>query len=71
MFNLKNPNNLEKVTQILFSNRRKMLNKNLYKLFNKKKLPIKYLNINLSQRPGELSNETYYKIAAYYEKLFG
>jgi len=35
-FNLKNPKNLEKVTRVLFSNRRKMINKNFNKLFEKK-----------------------------------
>ena len=35
-FILKNPKNLEKVTRVLFSNRRKMINKNFNKLFKKK-----------------------------------
>ena len=35
IFNLKNPKNLETITRILFSNRRKMINKNLNKLFKK------------------------------------
>ena len=69
-FNLKNPKNLEKVTRALFSNRRKMINKNFNKLFNQNKSVTKNLNINLNQRPGELSNEMFYKIAAQYEKLF-
>ena len=30
----------------------------------------KNLNINLNKRPEELSNETFYKIAIQYEKLF-
>ena len=30
----------------------------------------KKLNIDLTKRPGELSNETYYKIASEYERLF-
>ena len=33
-FNLKNPKNLEKVTRVLFSNRRKMINKSFAKIFN-------------------------------------
>ena len=69
-FNLKNPKNLETVTRILFSNRRKMINKNFNKLFEKKISMIKNLNIDLSKRPEELSNEMYYKIATQYEKLF-
>ena len=70
ILNLKNPNNLEKVTRILFSNRRKMINKNFNKLFNKKKTLIRNLNIDLSKRPEELNNETFYEIAREYEKLF-
>ena len=70
-FNLKNPKNLEKVTRILFSNRRKMINKNFKKLFKEKISKIKNLNLDLNKRPEELTNETYYKIALEYEKLFG
>ena len=66
---LKNPKNLEIVTRILFSNRRKMINKNFNKLFGKKISMAKNLNIDLSKRPEELSNETFYKIAMLYEKL--
>ena len=69
-FNLKNPKNLEKVTRILFSNRRKMINKNFKKLFKEKLSRIKNLNLDLNKRPEELTNETYYKIALEYEKLF-
>ena len=66
---LKNPKNLEIVTRVLFSNRRKMINKNIKKLFSKNMSILKSLNLNLSVRPEELSNETYYKIATLYEKL--
>ena len=69
LINLKNPKNLEKVTRILFSNRRKMINKNFNKLFKNKKYLTKNLNIDLKKRPGELSNEMFYKIARQYEKL--
>ena len=69
-FNLKNPINLEKVTRVLFSNRRKMINKNFNKLFKQNKSIAKKLSINLKQRPEELNNEMYYKIAEEYEKLF-
>ena len=67
-FNFKNPKTLEKVTRVLFSNRRKMINKNFSKLFKQNKLAIRNLNINLNQRPEELSNEMFYKIAKQYEK---
>jgi len=69
-FKLKNPRNLEKVTRILFSNRRKMINKNFNKLFENKISVAKKLNIDLTKRPEELSNEMYYKITTEYEKLF-
>jgi len=68
-FNLKNPKNLEKITRILFSNRRKMINKNFNKLFKNNKSVSKNLNINLNKRPEELSHETFYRIAEEYEKL--
>ena len=68
-FNLKNPKNLEKVTRVLFSNRRKMINKSFKKLFNKNKYIYKNLNLDLKARPEELNNEIYYKIAMQYEKL--
>ena len=70
-FNLKNPKNLEKVTRALFSNRRKMINKNFYKLFKQNKSVTKNLNIDLNKRAEELNNEMFYKIAEQYEKLFG
>ena len=69
LFNLKNPKNLEIVTRVLFSNRRKMINKNFKKLFNQNISIAENLNLNLNVRPEELNNETYYKIAVQYEKL--
>ena len=69
-FHLKNPKNLEKITQILFSSRRKMINKNLKKLFKTNLLLLNELNIDLKKRPEELSNETFYRIAVKYESLF-
>ena len=71
LLNLKNPKNLEKVTRILFSNRRKMINKNFKKLFKDKLNKVKNLNLDLNKRPEELNNEIFYKIAIEYERLFG
>ena len=68
-FKLKNPKNLEKITRVLFSNRRKMINKNFGKLFGKNKYIVKNLDIDLNKRPEELSNEMFYKITQEYEKL--
>jgi len=70
-FNIKNPKNLEKITRVLFSSRRKMINKSFLKLFNYNKSVAKELNLKLNQRPGELSNEMFYKITMKYEELFG
>ncbi|OUV61263.1 MAG: ribosomal RNA small subunit methyltransferase A [Candidatus Pelagibacter sp. TMED128] len=59
--------NLEKVTNILFSNKRKMINKNLKKIFNKKKLDL-LKNFNLKLRPSDISPEKYYEITQLFEK---
>ena len=63
--NIKNIGNLEKVTNILFSNQRKMINKNLKKLLNENK--IKSLNLNLKKRPSDLKPQTYFKITELFE----
>mgnify|MGYP001489921407 CR=1 FL=1 len=68
-FFFKNSNNLENVTRILFSNRRKMINKNFIKLFGKNSEVAKKLNLNLKLRPEELNHNMYYKIVTEYEKL--
>ena len=65
---IKNIDNLEKVTNIFFSFKRKMINKALAKLFIDYKLIAKRLNIDLSSRPAELNEELYYKLAKYYEE---
>ena len=70
VFKIKNPKHLETVTRVLFSSRRKMINKNFIKLFGHNKSVAKDLNLNLSQRPEELSNEMFYRITMKYEKLF-
>ena len=70
VFNIKNPKYLETVTRVLFSSRRKMINKNFAKLFGHDKSIARDLNLNLNQRPEELSNEMFYRIAMKYEKLF-
>jgi 16S rRNA (adenine1518-N6/adenine1519-N6)-dimethyltransferase len=68
-FKLKNPKNLEKVTRIFFSQRRKMLKKPFNQLFNGDKKIIDNLKINLNLRPQNLDFETYYKLTNEYEKL--
>ena len=69
-YNFKNSKNLENVTRVLFSARRKMINKSFLKLFRGNKSIAKKLNLDLNLRPEKLTNETFYKITMEYEKLF-
>ena len=66
---IKKIENLEKITQIFFSGKRKMINKAFSKIFKNHKEVAESLNINLSKRPGELSFEEFYKITEKYEKV--
>ena len=66
-FNIRKIENLEKVTNILFSNKRKMINKNLKKLLNDSEIKeISDLKVNL--RPSELKPEIFYKITEIFER---
>jgi len=68
LLSIKNILKLEEITKIFFSNKRKMINKNIKKLLTQKQ--IKSLNqLNLKSRPSELKPEMYYKIAKLYEKI--
>ena len=66
---IQNPKNLEKITRIFFSQRRKMLKKPYNQLFNGNSIILKKLNINLNLRPQNLNFDTYYKLALEYENL--
>jgi 16S rRNA (adenine1518-N6/adenine1519-N6)-dimethyltransferase len=68
-FFLKNPKTLEMITRVLFSNRRKKVNKNFAKLFHENEIVARELGLNLNNRPEQLSSEMFYKIAIKYEKL--
>jgi len=68
-YKFKNPKNLEKVTRIFFSQRRKMLKKPFNQLFNGDKKIIDKLKIDLNLRPQNLDFDTYYKLTSEYEKL--
>ena len=68
LLSTKNILKLEEITKIFFSNKRKMINKNIKKLLTQKQ--IKSLNqLNLKSRPSELKPEMYYKITKLYEKI--
>ena len=66
---LKNPKNLEKITRVFFSHRRKMLKKPYNQIFNGNKEIIKKLKINLNLRPQNLNTDMYYNLTSEYEKL--
>jgi len=68
-FEIKNPKNLEKVTRIFFSQRRKMLKKPFNQLFNGDQKILDKLKIDLNLRPQNLDFDTYYKLTNEYEKL--
>ena len=64
-----NIKNLEKITNIFFSNKRKMINKPMSKTFREYKNIAKQLNLNLNSRPSELSSDDYCRITEFYEKF--
>ena len=68
-FKINNPKNLEHITNIFFNQRRKMIKKPLKFLFKNYEKVSKDLSLDLSLRPQNLSNLTYYKICDYYENL--
>ncbi len=68
-YKIKDPKNLEKITRIFFSNRRKMIKKPFNQIFNGDLRVLEKLKINLNLRPQNLENETYYKLTEEYENL--
>ena len=68
-FPIKNSLNLEKITRIFFSHRRKMLKKPFNQIFNGKTDLLNKFNLDLNLRPQNLDFETYYKLTIEYEKL--
>ena len=59
--------NLENITNVFFSNKRKMINKNLKKIIDKKQIKI-IPDLKCHLRPSDVRPETYYKITELYEK---
>jgi 16S rRNA (adenine1518-N6/adenine1519-N6)-dimethyltransferase len=70
-FELKNPKNLEKITRIFFSQRRKMLKKPFNQVFANGKQVAEKFGIDLNLRPQNLEPETYFKLVKEYEDLRG
>ena len=66
---IKDPKNLEKISRVFFSQRRKMLKKPFNHLFNGDQNVLDKLKINLKLRPQNLDLNTYYKLTNEYENL--
>jgi len=65
---IKNIENLEKITHVFFSKKRKMINKSFSKLFKNSENLSRKLDIDLSLRPNQLNENDFYRIVEYYEK---
>ena len=70
-YKIKNPKNLEKITRIFFSHRRKMLKKPFNQLFNGDQRVLNKLKIDLNLRPQNLDFDIYYQLTSEYENLGG
>ena len=70
-FKLTDPKNLEKITRIFFSQRRKMLKKPFNQVFANGKQVAEKFGIDLNLRPQNLEPETYFKLVKEYEDLRG
>ena len=68
-FEIDDPKNLEKITRIFFSHRRKMIKKPFNLIFNNNNNILNKLKINLNLRPQNLDLMTYYNLAKEYENL--
>ena len=68
-YKFKNPKNLEIITRVFFNQRRKMLKKPFYQLFNENIDVAKKFNIDLNLRPQNLNHDTYYQLTKEYEEL--
>jgi 16S rRNA (adenine1518-N6/adenine1519-N6)-dimethyltransferase len=69
VFELKDAKNLEMITRIFFSQRRKMLKKPFNQVFNNSKEVANKFGINLNLRPQNLEPEMYFKLVKEYESL--
>jgi 16S rRNA (adenine1518-N6/adenine1519-N6)-dimethyltransferase len=69
IFELKDAKNLEMITRVFFSQRRKMLKKPFNQVFTNAKEVADKFNIDLNLRPQNLEPEIYFKLAKEYENL--
>ena len=68
-FKLNNSKNLEMITRVFFSQRRKMLKKPFNQVFKVPKEVSKKFNIDLNLRPQNLEPEVYFKLVKEFEDL--
>jgi len=68
-FDLKDARNLEMITRIFFSQRRKMLKKPFNQVFSNAKEISEKFNIDLNLRPQNLDPEMYFNLVKEYESL--
>ena len=69
IYKIKDPKNLEKVTKVFFSQRRKMVKKPINILFKNYRFDYKKFNINPSDRPQNIDINKFLKIVSEYESL--
>jgi 16S rRNA (adenine1518-N6/adenine1519-N6)-dimethyltransferase len=70
-FELKDAKNLEMITRVFFSQRRKMLKKPFNKIFKNAKEVSDKFKIDLNLRPQNLQPEMYFNLVREYERLRG
>jgi 16S rRNA (adenine1518-N6/adenine1519-N6)-dimethyltransferase len=70
-FELKDAKNLEMITRVFFSQRRKMLKKPFNKIFKNAKEVSEKFKIDLNLRPQNLQPEMYFNLVKEYERLRG
>jgi len=69
IFELNDAKNLEMITRVFFSQRRKMLKRPFNQVFNNAKEVADKFSINLNLRPQNLEPEMYFKLVKEYEML--
>ena len=67
LYKIKKISNLEKITNVFFSNKRKMIKKNIKKILDENKVK-KIKDLKLYFRPADVKPEVYYKITELFEK---
>tara|TARA_B100000945_G_scaffold315187_1_gene314005 strand:+ start:306 stop:1097 length:792 start_codon:yes stop_codon:yes gene_type:complete len=67
-YRIRDIKNLEKITNIFFSGKRKMINKPLSKIFKEYKNIAQTLKLNLNSRPSDLTSLDYFRLTEEYEK---